>query len=192
LQSLFATNTGAVDLFALVNQIKSPRGESPNLMRPDESTMNDVRLAAASKLALLGVQTIDVRNLDNDVAQRIDLLPELTSLSFSYYDGQQWSSSWSFSRRGHLPVAVEMRFDLAKSNPTNEPPDSDPSVAAQQVLRDRNIAPVALESPMDDRLQSSQTAAPVGYRWLIYLGGQEAGELGQLEQEVVAPGDSES
>ena len=144
----------------------------------------------ASKLSFLGFENVDIRRFDQDVVQRIDVVPELTSLLFSYYDGEQWHSSWSFSQRRRLPVAVEMRFDLAKRASIKESPNPDPSDAAQRLLRAGNKTPVALERPMDDRLRSSQTAAPVGYRWLIYLGGHQDLDSGLVKDEVFARRDS--
>jgi prepilin-type N-terminal cleavage/methylation domain-containing protein len=189
LQSLSTINGGKLDLYGLIHQIQSPPREvaSP-FLHPESSTVGgDARSTAASKVSLLGLETIDVQRLDKDVVQRIDIVPELSSLLLSYYDGQQWHSSWSFSQRGRLPVAVEMRFDMKRPAPTMEPADPDPHVAAQRLLRERDKPSVDLERPMDGRIRSSQMAAPVGYRWLIYLDGQDQGrESGLFEEGAFA------
>ncbi len=191
LQSLFAANVGSIDLLALVQQIKSPTPEATPTTPSGESNSDDYRSIAASKLDALGSTTFDTRRLDKDVGQRIDLVPEMTSLSFSYYDGQQWHSTWSFSKRRQLPVVVEMRFDLRSTRPaeptsSDQAAGSDPAEAAQRLLRKRNEVPVALERPTEDGIRSSQDVAPVGYRWLIYLGGNHQNDNPSLEQEILA------
>lgn len=192
LQSLSAINGGDVDLYALIDQIKSHRPEaSSRALHTDVPSAGDDRHPAAnSTLSLLGAETVDRQRLDKDVDQRIDLIPELTSLQLSYYDGHQWHSSWSYSQQLRLPVAVEMRFDLEKPASTKESEDANPHAAAQRLLRERNKAPAVVQRPIDDRIHSSQAAAPVGYRWLVYLGGQEQGpESGHRDEGVFASRD---
>ena len=43
-----------------------------------------------------------------------DEIPEVDWMEFRYYDGASWSSSWDSRSQGKLPVAVEMRFELAE------------------------------------------------------------------------------
>lgn len=191
LQSLYATQGGEVDFYALVHQIKSPRPQPSSMGRSGESATDDeVRSAAMTRPLVLGFDTVDIRMMEEDVIQRIDVVPELSSLVLSYYDGTQWQSSWSFSRRRALPVAVEMRFDLATPSSTKPLQEADPSAAAQRALRERNQRQAVPPRPTDDRIRSSQVAPPVGYRWLVYLGGRNQGRDLQPVEEDYASRDS--
>jgi len=40
------------------------------------------------------------------------LAPEVTSLTFAYYDGYQWRSDWDSTTFGGLPMAVEVLVDI--------------------------------------------------------------------------------
>lgn len=42
------------------------------------------------------------------------IAPEVTSIEFSYFDGQEWLEEWDSEAQGGLPTAVEIRLSIAR------------------------------------------------------------------------------
>jgi hypothetical protein len=49
-----------------------------------------------------------------------DFIPEVSWLEFRYFSGSSWTDAWDSSRSRRLPVAVEIRFELAEVKPVEE------------------------------------------------------------------------
>ena len=99
-------------------------------------------------------------------------LPEVVSMEFRYYDGQQWTDAWDSRERRSLPVAVEVALQVdfkgdkkRRTATESQPRPVDESAANNELVEP--IEPVAtdlfseLGQPIADQL-------PV-HRFVIYL-----------------------
>jgi hypothetical protein len=97
-------------------------------------------------------------------------LPEVATMNFRYYDGQQWTDAWDSRMQGALPVAVEvvLRVNLQSESRiprvarTNEPPSP-----VTSVMDLTELDPVTADMLLEE-------AGPTGrnlptYRFVIHL-----------------------
>lgn len=59
------------------------------------------------------------------------LAEEVTSLTFSYFDGEAWSEEWDSATMGGLPIAVEIFITIQPTQPVSEDEISASSAAEQ-------------------------------------------------------------
>jgi hypothetical protein len=96
--------------------------------------------------------------------------PEVVGLSFRYFDGSGWSSTWDSLQRKSLPVAVEARIEIESFDPR----DRRRRLAEQRAL-DEEVTVVGAEGPdplAADRTETAKVVHDEGrriYRLVIDL-----------------------
>jgi hypothetical protein len=83
----------------------------------------------------------------------ITRVPEVVGLSFRYFDGRGWSSTWDSLQRKSLPVAVEARIEIESFDPR----DQRRRLAERDAL-DKEVTVVGAEGP-DPLETDGQTTA---------------------------------
>ncbi|MEE3371190.1 MAG: prepilin-type N-terminal cleavage/methylation domain-containing protein [Planctomycetota bacterium] len=92
-----------------------------------DSTADGLPLDARPPRAVTTQGTLADRPAASTVSSadvNVDHVPEIEHLEFRYFDGQRWHSRWDSSVSGKLPAAVEMSFELARSQPPVRPRES--------------------------------------------------------------------
>ena len=83
-------------------------------------------------------------------------VPEVSAITFRYFDGATWTSQWNSIQRKALPVAVEVQLQLTQNSDT--PPGEQP---AEQALDD--------EFPPDEMLALTDgVQAPESLHRLVF------------------------
>jgi hypothetical protein len=75
-------------------------------------------------------------------AQARVIAPEVATISFRYFDGSQWLTTWDASYMQMLPTAVEVTISVRAADPNNPSASTDP--AATATLRQyRHVVPIS-------------------------------------------------
>jgi hypothetical protein len=72
------------------------------------------------------------------------MAPEVAAISFRYFDGRQWLTSWDSDTNGRLPRAVEINFEFPP--PRRKPPMFDIPVS-QSMNRFRSVIAIPVSDP---------------------------------------------
>jgi hypothetical protein len=110
----FGGNSLRTGAFELRDQVLS--GDSYDLSSAitEEQTTESEAFVIPENEEMFG----DVGGLQGILEQ--DFIPEVTWLEFRYFNGSSWTDSWDSSRAKRLPVAVEIRFEVAEVEPVEE------------------------------------------------------------------------
>ncbi len=108
------------------------------------------------------------------LAEHLDYLPEVATFRLRYYDNGGWQDEWdSRQQGGRLPVAIEMRFQLAAELPAPDAsPDTEPGVPGETPRATASLEtamPAEPLEPGDDSLRSAQTRPPQDHRYVILV-----------------------
>lgn len=92
-------------------------------------------------------------------AQARVIAPEVATISFRYFDGTQWLTTWDASYMQMLPAAVEITINVRAADPNNPNASTDPNAAV--TLRPyRHVVPI---SSMAQQMSISELATiPTG------------------------------
>ena len=60
--------------------------------------------------------TESFRVIPTSMRPQVELIPEVVSLQFQYFDGRQWIENWNSVGRRELPIAVRARMYLCRSS----------------------------------------------------------------------------
>lgn len=92
-------------------------------------------------------------------AQARVIAPEVATISFRYFDGTQWLTTWDASYMQMLPTAVEITINVRAADPNNPNASTDPNAAV--TLRPyRHVVPI---SSMAQQMSISELATiPTG------------------------------
>jgi len=85
------------------NELTSGLEENTELASETETYLSEEDLEA---MELSEIRTADLEN------EAFLWVPEITKLSFRYFDGSSWSESWNSTFRQSLPIAIEVSLDL--------------------------------------------------------------------------------
>ena len=108
---------GQSDLFDLLRSIVPDWPE----VESDESMTTYDRESTQPRPSDLSPQLqTEFDTLGRDVSQRVDLLPEITTFRLRFFDGGGWQDRWDSQQQKSLPVAVELRFELAPLEPRED------------------------------------------------------------------------
>lgn len=91
-------------------EARSNDGSDQNLLSTNRPTALD-----ADDLIRVGPSPLLDQEQDQlylEAEDTTDQIPEIQYLSFRYFDGGGWTSDWDSTASGHLPIAIEVTFDL--------------------------------------------------------------------------------
>jgi hypothetical protein len=92
-------------------------------------------------------------------------VPEVTAVTFRYFDGANWTDTWNSIQRKSLPAAVEVQFELALDAEGRTPTE----VAEASALDDPAMADWPDRDPETTASAVSGTGTP--YRLVVDLPG---------------------
>jgi prepilin-type N-terminal cleavage/methylation domain-containing protein len=156
---LLRSAAGQSDLFDLLRNLVPDWPEVETDQR-----MSKFGLAPTTpRLADLGPQLqTGLDQLKRQVSQRVDLLPEITAFRLRYFDGGGWQDRWDSRQKKSLPVAVELRFEVAPLEPPEaeaneiDPVTGEPLEPEESLLTEQEPTEAPVE-PLDPRLMSAQS-----------------------------------
>ncbi len=107
-----------------------------------------------------------------------DFVPEIRWMEFRYSNGSTWSDSWDSSNGRGLPVAVEIRFELAQVEPVEEAvnPDEEtdsPDDGVMSLDEEMQTESFVDEEPLwtdDAMVDETQTEETPYHRCVVVLG----------------------
>ena len=109
-----------------------------------------------------------------EVHRSLDYAPEVATWSFRYFGGGQWRNSWDSREEKTIPVAVELRFQLAHEIKPIGISDAEVDAtefhdATNEALEMEALDLVDPLEPVDDEIMSAQTQPVEDHRYLVYL-----------------------
>ena len=109
-----------------------------------------------------------------EVHRSLDYAPEVATWSFRYFGGGQWRNTWDSREEKTIPVAVELRFQLAHEIKPIGISDAEVDAtgfpdASNEALEMEALDLVDPLEPVDDEIMSAQTKPVEDHRYLVYL-----------------------